>query len=86
MATKRNYKREYALFQSSPKRKKYRSELNAYNRAKKTYGNHDGLDAAHHHGKITGFETEHKNRGTIEKSREKGSKRRKHRRYRPVTK
>ncbi len=74
----RNYRDEYRKFQSSKKRRRYRAELNKYNREKGNYGNGDGLDAAHHHGKITGYESEHKNRGTIEKSRRKGSRRRKY--------
>lgn len=75
MATKRDYKKEYAKFQSSPKRKKYRAELNKYNRTKGTYGNGDGKDASHKGGKISGYETESKNRGRREKSRKKGSTR-----------
>ena len=38
----RDYKDEYEKFQSSPERKKYRAELNKYNREKGTYGNGDG--------------------------------------------
>ncbi len=76
MAAKRNYKEEYRKFQSSPKRRKYRAELNKYNRDHHTYGNGDGKDASHHHGKITEFESAHVNRGRREKSRLKGSKRR----------
>jgi hypothetical protein len=72
---KRNYKAEYKKFQSSTKMKKYRAELNKYNREKGTYGNGDGKDASHKNGKITGFEKESKNRGRAEKSRLKGSKR-----------
>ena len=37
--TKRDYKAEYKKFQSSTKSKKYRAELNQYNRKKGTYGN-----------------------------------------------
>jgi hypothetical protein len=66
---KRNYKAEYKKFQSSTKSKKYRAELNKYNRDKGTYGNGDGKDASHKGGKIIGFETESKNRGRREKSR-----------------
>ena len=44
-AKKRDYKAEYKKFQSSTKSKKYRAELNAYNRKKGTYGNGDGKDA-----------------------------------------
>ncbi len=68
-AKKRDYKDEYKKFQSSTKSKKYRAELNKYNRDKGTYGNGDGKDASHKGGKIVGFETESKNRGRAEKSR-----------------
>ena len=67
--TKRDYKAEYKKFQSSTKSKKYRAELNKYNRDKGTYGNGDGKDASHKGGKIVGFESEKKNRGRAEKSR-----------------
>lgn len=73
-APKRDYKREYEKFQSSPKMKKYRAELNRYNRQKGTYGNGDGLDASHKKGKIVGFEDQSKNRGRREKSRLKKKK------------
>ena len=66
---KRDYKAEYKKFQSSTKAKKYRAELNKYNRKKGTYGNGDGKDASHKGGKIVGFESESKNRGRAEKSR-----------------
>lgn len=72
---KRDYKREYKKFQSSAKMKKYRAELNKYNRKKGTYGNGDGKDASHKNGKISGFEAQSKNRARREKSRLKGSKR-----------
>ena len=65
----RDYKDEYKKFQSSDKSKKYRAELNKYNRKKGTYGNGDGKDASHKGGKIAGFEAESKNRGRAEKSR-----------------
>ena len=68
-AKKRNYKEEYKKYGSSKKAKKYRAELNAYNRKKGTYGNGDGLDASHKGGKIVGFEKESVNRGRAEKSR-----------------
>ena len=68
-AADRDYKAEYKKFQSSPKAKKYRAELNKYNRQKGTYGNGDGKDASHKGGKIVGFEAESKNRGRAEKSR-----------------
>jgi len=66
---KRDYKAEYKKFQSSDKSKKYRAELNKYNRQKGTYGNGDGKDASHKGGKIVGFEKESVNRGRAEKSR-----------------
>ena len=65
----RDYKDEYKKFQSSTKSKKYRAELNKYNRKKGTYGNGDGKDASHKGGKIVGFEAQSKNRGRAEKSR-----------------
>jgi len=68
-AAKRDYKAEYKKFQSSDKSKKYRAELNKYNRQKGTYGNGDGKDASHKGGKIVGFEKESVNRGRREKSR-----------------
>ena len=69
IAKKRDYKDEYKKFQSSDKSKKYRAELNKYNRDKGTYGNGDGKDASHKGGKIVGFEKESVNRGRREKSR-----------------
>ena len=68
-STKRDYKAEYKKYQSSTKSKKYRAELNKYNRDKGTYGNGDGKDASHKNGKIAGFEDESVNRGRAEKSR-----------------
>jgi len=68
-AAKRDYKKEYAKYGKSEKSKKYRAELNKYNRDKGTYGNGDGKDASHKGGKIVGFESESKNRGRAEKSR-----------------
>ena len=68
-AKERNYKEEYKKFQSSTESKKYRAELNKYNRQEGTYGNGDGKDASHKGGKIVGFEEESKNRGRAEKSR-----------------
>jgi len=65
----RDYKAEYKKYGSSTKAKKYRAELNQYNRKKGTYGNGDGKDASHKGGKIVGFEKESKNRGRAEKSR-----------------
>ena len=67
--TVRDYKKEYAKYGSSKKAKKYRAELNQYNRKKGTYGNGDGKDASHKGGKIVGFEAQSKNRGRAEKSR-----------------
>jgi len=69
-STGRDYSKE-KKFQSSPKQRKYRSELNKYNRDKNTYGNGDGKDASHEGGKIVGFESQSKNRGRKEKSRMK---------------
>ena len=71
----RDYKHEYKKFQSSDKMRKYRSELNRYNREKGTYGNGDGKDASHKDGKIVGMEDQSVNRGRAEKSRLIGSKR-----------
>ena len=71
----RDYKHEYKKFQSSEKMRKYRSELNRYNREKGTYGNGDGKDASHKNGKIVGMEDQSINRGRAEKSRLIGSKR-----------
>ena len=75
-STGRDYSKE-AEYQASPERKKYRAELNKYNRDEGTYGNGDGKDASHKKGKIAGFEAESKNRARAEKSRLKGSKRKK---------
>ena len=58
----RDYKKEYKDFQVSEKQKKYRSELNKYNKKKGTYGNGDKLDASHKNGKIVGFEKQSTNR------------------------
>ena len=69
MRKKRNYKKEYKKYQSSPKRKKYRAKLNAYNRKKGTYGNGDGLDASHKGGRIVGFESQSINRSRKKKNR-----------------
>ena len=66
---KRDYKAEYKKYGSSKKAKKYRAELNKYNRQKGTYGNGDKKDASHKNGKIVGFEEQSKNRGRAEKSR-----------------
>ena len=69
MVEDRDYKNEYKKFQSSKKMKKYRAELNQYNRRKGTYGNGDRKDASHRNGRIVGFEDESVNRGRAEKSR-----------------
>ena len=69
MVEDRDYKNEYKKFQSSKKMKKYRAELNRYNRHKGTYGNGDKKDASHRNGRIVGFEDESVNRGRAEKSR-----------------
>ena len=71
MPKKRNYKKEYAKYQSSTKRKKYRAKLNAFNRKKGTYGNGDGLDASHKGGKIVGFEGQSRNRSRKKNNRVK---------------
>ena len=71
----RDYKDEYKKFQSSEKMRKYRAELNRYNRKKGTYGNGDGKDASHKDGKIVGMEDQSINRGRAEKSGLIGSKR-----------
>jgi hypothetical protein len=68
-SVKRDYKKEYKKYGSSTKAKKYRAELNQYNRKRGTYGNGDGKDASHKGGKIVGFEKESTNRGRREKSR-----------------
>lgn len=49
--------------QKKPSAVRKRVELNRYNREHGTYGNGDGLDAAHHNGKITGFKKQSLNRG-----------------------
>ena len=73
----RDYKDEYKKFQPTEKMKKYRAELNRYNRLKGTYGNRDKKDASHKGGKIVGMEDQSTNRGRAEKSRLEGSKRKK---------
>ena len=52
---KRNYKEEYKKYGKSKAAKKYRAELNQYNRKAGTYGNGDDMDAAHEGGKIKRF-------------------------------
>lgn len=51
----RNYKEEYRRYGKSKEAKRYRAELNQYNRKKGTYGNGDGLDASHEGGRIRGW-------------------------------
>jgi hypothetical protein len=52
----RDYKKEYEKYGKSESAKKYRAELNQYNREKGTYGNGDGKDASHNsRGVISGF-------------------------------
>lgn len=59
----RKKKNEYnKKYHATKKRKKYRAELNKYNRDKGTYGNGDGKDASHVGDKIKGFEGQTKNR------------------------
>ena len=50
--------RTQRLKRKPKKAKKYRAELNKYNRQKGTYGNGDGKDASHKGGKIVGFEAQ----------------------------
>ena len=73
----RDYKDEYKTFQSSTKMKKKRAELNKINRANGVYGNGDGKDLSHKEGGVI-YEDEGTNRGRKEKSRLKGSKRKKY--------
>jgi hypothetical protein len=58
---------------AKPEQRKKRSELNKYNRDNGTYGNGDQKDASHKGGKISGFESQSKNRGS--KSNSAGDKR-----------
>jgi hypothetical protein len=54
----RDKHRAYQLeYQKSESNVKKRVELNKYNRKHGTYGNGDGMDAAHHKGKITGYKS-----------------------------
>lgn len=50
-------------FNKKPSQVKKRTALNAFNINKGTYGNGDGLDAAHKGRKIVGFKSASKNRG-----------------------
>lgn len=84
-STGRNYKRDYRKFQSSPEQKRNRARRNRARRLAMKKGivkKGDGKDL--HHDK--GINSNHvvvmkasKNRGIIEKSRRKGSKRRRKR-------
>lgn len=55
---------EYRKYQASPKRKKYRSELNRWARKHKVYGKRWGKaqDVMHINGKIRGLGSRHANR------------------------
>lgn len=57
MPAKRNYKEEYAKYQSSPERRKYRAELNKEARDRGIYGKRKkmGKDLVHKNGKIAGL-------------------------------
>tara|TARA_R110002110_G_scaffold103815_2_gene262286 strand:- start:268 stop:501 length:234 start_codon:yes stop_codon:yes gene_type:complete len=59
----RDYKKEYKKYGKSLKAKRYRAALNKYNRNRGTYGNGDGMDAAHEGGKIRSFVRASLNRG-----------------------
>jgi hypothetical protein len=81
---KRNYKKEYAKFQSSTKAKKDRASRNKARRAATKAGRvckGDGKDVHHtksvRNNKATRVMSKSKNRGMAEKSRLKGSKRKK---------
>jgi hypothetical protein len=60
-ATGRDYSKQ-KKYNATKAQKKYRAELNKYNRKKGTYGNKDGKDASHKGGKIAGFESQSRNR------------------------
>ena len=63
MDAKRDYKKEYRRDQSSPKRRKYRAELNARATKDGHYGNTPaGKDLVHKNGKIQGLGDRHDNR------------------------
>jgi len=51
----RDYKKEYRKYGKTKAAKRYRAELNKHNRRAGTYGNGDGLDAAHEGGRIKRF-------------------------------
>ena len=71
----RDYKQEYLDFHASRKAKDRRSELNKINHTNGTYGNNDNEDVSHQPDGSTESEDSSTNKGRIEKSREKGSKR-----------
>tara|TARA_R110002012_G_C11473910_1_gene594272 strand:- start:358 stop:624 length:267 start_codon:yes stop_codon:yes gene_type:complete len=73
MASKRDYRHEYDTYQKH--KSSYRSKLNKKNREDGTYGNGDGLDKSHQKDGSLKDEKSSKNKGRIEKSRKKGSKR-----------
>jgi|TARA_E500000305_G_scaffold30030_2_gene22954 hypothetical protein len=79
MKLKRNYKREYSKFQSSKKEKKNRALRNRNRRRLTRMGlvkKGDGNDIHHKGGKVIVMKAS-KNRGIAEKSRLRGSKRKK---------
>lgn len=63
---------EYKKFQDSPKRKKYRAELNAWARKHNVYGKREarGVDAVHSKGKIVGLGSASKNRAAGAKGKD----------------
>lgn len=83
MAKARDYKKEYAKFQASKKQKQDRAKRNAARRKATASGRvkkGDGKDVHHPKGvnsKKTVVMSKSKNRGVKEKSRLKGSKRKK---------
>ena len=83
MAKKRDYKKEYAKFQASKKQKQDRAKRNKARRAATKTGRvkkGDGKDVHHPKGvnsKRTVVLSRSKNRGVKEKSRRKGSTRKK---------
>lgn len=79
MVVKRNYKKEYKKFQSTEEQKKKRAKRNKNRAEAKKAGRvkkGDGKDV-HHKGDKTKVMSASKNRGKKEKSRVKGSKRKK---------
>jgi len=63
MAAKRDYKKEYARDQSSPKRRAYRAELNREATKRGHYGKTPkGKDLVHKNGKIQGLGDRNANR------------------------